>query len=262
MKKRISFPGLSGLRRLRRVMVQEAEPLLSVLMLFIMVMLVSSIIVYLAERKVQPELFGSLLSSMLWVVVTLTTTGYGNAVPVTPFGQFIASLVMICGLGVFGIWTGILATAFANETRREQFLRTWDTVTKVPFFTGLSSSTIADVTHVLRTIDLPAHMTIIHKGQHGDCMYFIASGEVEVDLPGKKDRVLLREGDFFGEMALLGNNMRNADVTTTRVSKLLILDIADFHLLMSRHPDLANTIDAEAKRRASESITAEEMCLA
>ena len=81
-------------------------------------------------------------------------------------------------------------------------------------------------------------------------MYFIAAGEAEVELPGKK--VALGEGAFFGEMALLGNSVRGANVTTTKVTRLLVLDLVDFRLLMARHPDLAETIDAEAKRRALE----------
>ena len=81
-------------------------------------------------------------------------------------------------------------------------------------------------------------------------MYFIANGEAEVELPGKK--VALGEGAFFGEMALLGNNVRGANVTTTKVTRLLVLDLVDFRLLMARHPDLAETIDVEAKRRALE----------
>jgi voltage-gated potassium channel len=81
-------------------------------------------------------------------------------------------------------------------------------------------------------------------------MYFIAAGAVEVDLPDRK--VELEEGAFFGEMALLGNSLRGANVTTTRLSKLLVLDLVDFRLLMARHPDLAETIDAEAKRRELE----------
>jgi len=69
-------------------------------------------------------------------------------------------------------------------------------------------------------------------------------------LPGKKVR--LGEGAFFGEMALLGNNLRSANIATTRVSKLLVLDLVDFRVLMARHPDLSKTIDAEAKRRELE----------
>jgi voltage-gated potassium channel len=244
------IPGIPGLRQLRRVLVLESKPLLSVLALFLMVLFLGSVAIYFVERDAQPGVFGNLPSAMWWAVVTLTTTGYGDAVPITPLGRLVAGLVMICGLGVFGLWTGILATGFASETRRDNFLRTWESVTKVPFFADLGPAAIADVTHMLRTIDLPPRVTIIRKGQTGDCMYFIAAGEVEVDLPGKKVR--LGEGAFFGEMALLGNHLRNANITTTRLSKLLVLDLVDFRLLMARHPDLAETIDAEAKRRELE----------
>jgi voltage-gated potassium channel len=243
-------PGIPGLRQLRRVLVLESGPLLSVLVIFLMVLFMASVAEFFLEHDVQPASFGSVPAALWWAVATLTTTGYGDVVPITPLGRIIAAAVMICGLGVFGLWTGILATGFAAETRRDNFLRTWESVSKVPFFASLGPAAIADVTHMLRTIDLPARTTIIRKGQAGDCMYFIASGEVEVDLPGKK--VTLGEGAFFGEMALLGNNLRSANITTTRVSQLLVLDLVDFRLLMARHPDLAETIDAEAKRRVVE----------
>jgi voltage-gated potassium channel len=244
------IPGVPGLRQLRRVLVLESGPLLSVLVIFLMVLFLASVAVHYLERDVQPNTFGSVPATLWWAVATLTTTGYGDVVPITPLGRLVAALVMICGLGVFGLWTGILATAFAAETRRDNFLKTWESVSKVPFFAALGPSAIADVTHMLRTMDLPARTMIIRKGQTGDCMYFLAAGEVEVDLPGKK--VTLGDGAFFGEMALLGNNLRSANITTTRVSKLLVLDLVDFRLLMARHPDLAETIDAEARRRALE----------
>jgi len=245
------IPGIPGLRQLRRVLVLESGPLLSVLVLFLLVLFLGSVAEYFLERDVQPATFGNVPAALWWAVVTLTTTGYGDVVPITPLGRMVAAFVMICGLGVFGLWTGILATGFAAETRRDNFLKTWETVSKVPFFASLGPSAIADVTHMLRTIDLPPRAMIIRKGQQGDCMYFIASGEVEVDLPGNK-RVRLGEGAFFGEMALLGSNIRTASITTTQLSKLLVLDLVDFRLLMARHPDLAETIDAEAKRRMLE----------
>src|SRR5829696_7532587 len=226
------------------------RPLLSVLVIFLMVVFLASVAEYFLERDVQPGTFGSVPAALWWAVVTLTTTGYGDVVPITPLGRMVAALVMISGLGVFGLWTGILATGFAAETRRDNFLKTWETVSKVPFYATLGPAAIADVTHMLRTMDLPARTMIIRKGQQGDCMYFIANGEAEVELPGKK--VALGEGAFFGEMALLGNNVRGANVTTTKVTRLLVLDLVDFRLLMARHPDLAETIDAEAQRRAQE----------
>jgi voltage-gated potassium channel len=243
-------PGVPGLRQLRRVLALESGPLVSVLVIFLMVLFLASVAVHFLERDAQPVAFGSVPAALWWAVTTLTTVGYGDVVPITPLGRLVAAFVMICGLGVFGLWTGILATGFAAETRRDNFLKTWGSVSKVPFFAALGPSAIADVTHMLRTMDLPARTQIIRKGHAGDCMYFIADGEVEVDLPGKKVR--LGEGAFFGEMALLGNNMRSANITTTRVSRLLVLDLVDFRMLMARHPDLAETIDAEARRRALE----------
>ena len=245
------IPAVPGLRQLRRVLVLESGPLLSVLMIFLIVLFLSSVAVYFLERDAQPGVFSSIPAALWWAVATLTTTGYGDVVPITPMGRFVAALVMICGLGVFGLWTGILATGFAAETRRDNFLRTWESVSKVPFFATLGPAAIADVTNMLRTIDLPPRVMIMRKGQQGDCMYFIAAGEVEVDLPAGK-KVRLSEGAFFGEMALLGNNLRSANIATTRLSKLLVLDLVDFRVLMARHPDLAQTIDDEAKRRTLE----------
>jgi len=245
------IPAVPGLRQLRRVLVLESGPLLSVLTIFLIVLFLGSVTVYFFERDAQPGTFGSIPAALWWAVATLTTTGYGDVVPITPLGRLVAALVMISGLGVFGLWTGILATGFAAETRRDNFLKTWESVSKVPFFATLGPAAIADVTHMLRTIDLPPRVMIMRKGQQGDCMYFIASGEVEVDLPAGK-KVRLSEGAFFGEMALLGNSLRSANISTTRLSKLLVLDLVDFRLLMARHPDLAQTIDAEAKRRELE----------
>ena len=127
-------PGIPGLRQLRRVLVHESGPLISVLVIFLMVVFLASVAEYFLERDVQPATFGSVPAALWWAVVTLTTTGYGDVVPITPLGRMVAAMVMISGLGVFGLWTGILATGFAAETRRDNFLKTWETVSKVPFF--------------------------------------------------------------------------------------------------------------------------------
>jgi voltage-gated potassium channel len=243
-------PKIAGLRQLRRVLVREAGPLSSVFVLFLIVLFMAAVLAFLFERNAQPAGFTSLAASLWWAVVTLTTTGYGDVVPITPGGRLVAALLMICGLGVFGLWTGILATGFAAENRRHNFIQTWESVGKVPFFSALGPATLADVTNMLRRIDLRGRTTVIRRGQAGDCMYFIAAGEVEVELPGK--RVPLGVGAFFGELALLGNNVRSANVVTTQSTTLLVLDLVDFRALMARHPELAKAIDEEARRRAAE----------
>src|SRR5258708_21247195 len=91
----------------------------------------------------------------------------------------------MCGLGVSALWPGFLAAGFPTETRRDNFLKTWDSVSKVPFFASLGPAAIADGTHVLRTMALPPRTMIVPKGQPGGGMCFIASGEVEGHLPGE-----------------------------------------------------------------------------
>ncbi|MFK4582254.1 voltage-gated potassium channel [Bradyrhizobium ottawaense] len=192
-------PGIPGLRQLRRVLVLESGPLVSVLVIFLMVVFLASVAEYFLERDVQPQTFGSVPAALWWAVVTLTTTGYGDVVPVTPLGRIVAAAVMISGLGVFGLWTGILATGFAAETRRDNFLKTWESVSKVPFFAALGPAAIADVTHMLRTMELPARTMIIRKGAQGDCMYFIARGRgrgrtARQEGPTRRRRLLRRDG--------------------------------------------------------------------
>jgi voltage-gated potassium channel len=232
------------------VFLLEARPLASVLALFLIVLFLSSAAMHVLERDEQPAAFGSLPQALWWAVVTLTTTGYGDEVPRTHLGHLLGAFVMICGIATFGLWTGILATGFAAESRRRNFIQTWDLVSKVPFFQTLDPSAIAEITHMLRRLEVPARTAVIRRGRAGDCMYFIADGEVEVDV--KPTPVRLATGSFFGELALLGDSVRSANVVTTQPSTLLILDLADFRTLTAHHPELARAIDAEGKRRMSE----------
>jgi voltage-gated potassium channel len=239
-----------GLAQLGRVFTLEAKPLASVFVLFLIVLFLSSAAMYVVERGVQPRAFDSMPQALWWAVVTLTTTGYGDKVPITQFGHLLGGVVMIFGIVSFGLSTGILATGFAAETRRRNFIQTWDLVSKVPFFQSLDPSAITEITHMLRHLEVPERVAIIRRGKVGDCMYFIAAGEVQVDI--KPTPVRLGAGAFFGELALLGDSVRSANVTTTIPSTLLILDLADFRTLTANHPDLKRAIDAEGQRRMNE----------
>jgi voltage-gated potassium channel len=239
-----------GFAQLGRVFVLEAKPLASVLALFLIVLFLAAAGMHVVERDDQPAAFGTLPAALWWAVVTLTTTGYGDEVPQTHLGHFLGAFVMICGIATFGLWTGILATGFAAESRRRNFIQTWDLVSKVPFFQSLDPSAIAEITHMLRRLEVPARTAVIRRGKVGDCMYFIADGEVQVDV--KPAPVRLGAGAFFGELALLGDSIRTANVFTTEPSTLLILDLADFRTFTAHHPDLARVIDAEGKRRMGE----------
>ncbi len=239
-----------ALAQIGRVFKVEAKALGSVFALFLIVLVLSSAAMNVIERDKQPGPFGNMPAALWWAVVTLTTTGYGDEVPITELGRLLGGVVMIFGIATFGLSTGILATGFAAETRRRNFIQTWDLVSKVPFFQSLDPSAITEITHNLRRLEVPERTAIIRRGKVGDCMYFIAAGEVQVDI--KPTPVRLGEGAFFGELALLGDSVRTANVTTTMPSSLLILDLADFRTLTANHPELKRAIDAEGQRRMSE----------
>jgi voltage-gated potassium channel len=239
-----------GFALLGRVVSREARPLASVFVIFLIVLILAGTALYILERAGQPQRFGNLPASLWWAVTTLTTTGYGDSVPESFLGRVIAGIVMICGLGVFGLWTGILANGFAAENRRRDFVRNWDLVTRVPFLRNLDPPAIIALTRMLRPVELAPGTTVVRRGRPGDCMYFIAAGEVEVKVEPQPIR--LGPGSFFGEIALLKDIMRTATVVTTSPTTLLLLEVADFRDFMAHHPELAAAIEQEAARRTGD----------
>jgi voltage-gated potassium channel len=236
-----------GLASLGRVISNARQALLSVLLGFGILLLLAASLAYLLERSAQPEVFGSIPAALWWAIVTMTTTGYGDAVPQTVLGRVLAGVVMISGIAVIALWAGILATGYFEEVRRREFLRTWDLVAKVPFFHDVGAAVIADVAQLLRPRDYPAGAVIVRRGEQGDCMYFVASGEVEIRVI--PEAIRLRAGDFFGELALLTGDPRNATVVAMGQCTLLRLDIVDFRQLLGRQPELARIIRIAADAR-------------
>jgi voltage-gated potassium channel len=239
-----------GLALFWRVIERSRVALLSIASLFLVVFLTAATLGYVFERNAQPETFGSIPRAMWWAIVTLTTTGYGDDVPVTIWGRLLAGWVMIGGIVMFALQAGIIATAFAEELKRRQFLHTWDLVMAVPFFQSLGAAAIADIVRLLHARDVTAGTAIVRAREPGDAMYFIVSGEAVVQRTPQP--VTLGPGGFFGEMALLFGTPRYADVVATKPSVLLVLDIADFRDLAGRRPEIVNAIETEGKRRREE----------
>ena len=97
----------------------------------------------LAERDVQPERFGTIPELMYWAIVTLTTVGYGDVVPITGLGRVIAGVTAIAGLVMLALPVGIIASAFAREIHRRDIVITWSMVARVPLFADLGRLEIA-----------------------------------------------------------------------------------------------------------------------
>ncbi len=85
----------------------------------ITILLFSSYGILLFERRVNPEI-KTVGDAFWWSVVTVTTVGYGDKVPVTPLGRVIGVVLMFTGIGIIGIFSGTMATYLMKGYRGEE----------------------------------------------------------------------------------------------------------------------------------------------
>jgi len=237
----------AGIRTMVAVMEAERKALIATSILLFGAVLFSATAMHIAERAAQPDNFGSIPAAMWWAIVTITTVGYGDVTPITLAGRIIASLTMVTGYVMLGLPVGIVATAFTEEIHRRQFVVTWSMVASVPLFRTLDASVIAEIMRYLSAQSVPPGRMIVRRGEPAQSMYFIAEGEVEVELPGEPVR--LGVGQFFGEMAILHKTLRTASVRSVEPTKLLVLDAYDLKSLIERNPQVGETIHRVAENR-------------
>lgn len=229
------------------VLRNEARPLFAAATAMAVMLVIVSTVMYVIEREAQPATFRSIPHSLWWGIVTMATVGYGDMAPVTGLGKLFGGLTMLLGVASFAVPAGILATGFAEELRRRDFVVTWNMVSRVPLFQGLDAARIAVIARLLKPQLVPAHSLIARRGDAADAMFFIASGAVEIDVAPQP--VVLKTGDFFGEMALLREARRSATVIAAEETRLLVLEATDFRRLLRDHPDIGQAIERVAADR-------------
>lgn len=128
-------------------------------------------------------------------------------------------------------------------------LKREDLVSRVPMFAALDTKVRRSVARLLRPRLAVPNEVIVRKGERGDAMYFISSGAVEVRI--EPNHVQLGTGDFFGELALLVADRRNADVVALGYCQLLSLAARDLRRLFGTEPALRDQIHAVAQARTA-----------
>lgn len=232
-----------------RVLAAEWRSLIATGMIGLGMLLLSSTVMYLLEHKAQPDKLGSIPDAMYWAMVTLATVGYGDVVPVTGPGKIASGFVIIAGLIFFALPIAIIASSFLAEMRRREFNISYAMVARVPLFASLEAIAISEMASMLKARKVPRDAVIIRKGDEGESMFFIAEGRVEVVVPSGE--VILKEGDFFGEMAVIGRMKRSATVIARQACELLVLDAGDLLRLMDQNPGVAHALtEAMAARKA------------
>jgi len=149
---------------------------------------------------------------------------------------------------------GIIATAFSEQIHRRDFVVTWGMVAKVPLFAELEAGDIADIMQLLRAQTAEPGAVIVRRGEAAHSMYFIAAGEVEIELADKSMR--LGVGHFFGEVAVLRRARRSATVSALTRTNLLVLEARDLHALMEREPRLAARMREMVKHKLGRDLIA------
>lgn len=237
-----------GLATLFNAIYSERRGLFAAGIILAGTVVISASLMHVIERNVQPDKFGTIPDAIYWAVITLATVGYGDVVPVTGLGKVVASITAVLGILMLALPVGLLASAFAREIQKRDFIVTWSMLARVPIFAQLGADELQEIMDRLHSKYCAQDEIIVHRGEPADAMYFIASGKVEIELSPRP--VIMGAGDFFGEMAILNRSERTATVKALKPSKLLVLDARDLNHLMDHSPRMAAQIRKVADARA------------
>ena len=102
----------------------RANELMLAFILTSFLVIIASCLVYFAEHNAQPEKFSSIPATIWWAVVTLTTVGYGEMVPITVLGKIFTVIILLAGVALLALPAGIITTGFIEELRKSRKPRT------------------------------------------------------------------------------------------------------------------------------------------
>ena len=225
-----------ALSTLAQVIVDERRALFGALLLLFCAVIFAAATMHAVEGAAMPQAFGTIPDSMWWAIQTLTTVGYGDVVPKSALGRIVAGLTMVVGLGLLALPVGIVATGFVTTIHRRDFVVTFGMLARVPLFSGFSAGVLGEIMALLRAQTVSTGGIISARGERAAAMYFVVSGDIDVELPGR--RLEFGPGDFFGELALLHETMRTATIVARSPARLLTLSTDDFASLIRKHPVL------------------------
>ena len=121
-------------------------------------------------------------------------------------------------------------------------------LTEVPLFEGCSEGQLRSIAGIARVFEAPTGAVITRMGEPGNEFYLILDGTVSVDLSGGKP-VVLRPGEFFGEMSLLDGDPRSATIVTDTPARLLVIDRENFAVFCREVPELTQILLVTLSRR-------------
>jgi len=105
---------------LLEVLKDEARAITASLFILALLIVLAASLIFFAEHDAQPDVFTSIPASMWWAVVTMTTVGYGDVVPVTVWGKVLGAVIGVIGIGMVALPAGFLAAGFGEALHRRR----------------------------------------------------------------------------------------------------------------------------------------------
>ncbi|QUV80878.1 ion transporter [Chloracidobacterium sp. D] len=106
-------------RRFHRALIISREELILFAATALILIYLAAVGIYYFEHEAQPEVFASMFDGLWWAVATLTTVGYGDSYPITAGGRFFTFVILVIGLGIVALPSGIVASALAKARAEE-----------------------------------------------------------------------------------------------------------------------------------------------
>jgi voltage-gated potassium channel len=106
---------LKALNLIQAVLRERKEQIMLSVMFIVFLLVIVSTVMFYIEHDAQPEKFSSIPATMWWGIETLTTVGYGDMIPATPFGKVLGGMIAILGIGLFALPAGILSSGLTDH---------------------------------------------------------------------------------------------------------------------------------------------------
>lgn len=108
-----------AMRHFTKAMLIAREQIILFMAVTLVLIYFSAVGIYYFENEAQPDHFASVFDSLWWSIVTLTTVGYGDVYPITPGGKIFTFFILLIGLGIVAVPTGIISSSLTKAVELE-----------------------------------------------------------------------------------------------------------------------------------------------
>lgn len=215
-------------------LVASADLLLILLVLLVIIIVICSSLMYFAEHNRAGSLYSSIPATMWWAQVTLTTTGYGEMVPLSPLGKFLAGCSMLVAVAILALPISVLGANFTNLwTQFKQVQRLKDNMHKV----------LPDFKHLQNLLSQ-------HKEAMADVMGFTKDGQSHID----DDIVYIKEECVSGRLLARANQASVHEEELQELKDLCLRSRQRLFAARRRYHVLSKVLDAGGTVEAEELV--------